>query len=232
VANDGARTGGDQTGRREKRINLIAVEAALRRLQHEFPRVSRSLRVRRDAMDDQVVRHLLDGYAYVDALVAAGIDTFALGQLKHLLELNSLVLCGGSSTERAAHEKHLEATERRFYEERDGGIRDVVEWLAQHAGDSVWDRAAGTYVRMLSKPQLFIEGNHRTGVLVASYVLVREGKAPFVLTPENATAYFDLSRLLRDSPKQALMSAFRLRRTRKRLAALLREYTDERLLLT
>jgi hypothetical protein len=85
---------------------------------------------------------------------------------------------------------------------------------------------------MLSKPQLFIEGNHRTGVLVASYVLVREGKAPFVLTPENATAYFDLSRLLRDSPKQALMSALRLRRTRKRLAALLREYTDERLLLT
>ena len=39
---------------------------------------------------------MLAGYAFVDTLVADGVDVFALGQLKHLLELNALVLCGAS----------------------------------------------------------------------------------------------------------------------------------------
>jgi hypothetical protein len=49
-----------------------------------------------------------------------------------------------------------------------------------------WKRAAGVYVRTLSEPELFIEGNHRSGALVMSYILAREGYPPFVLTAENA----------------------------------------------
>jgi hypothetical protein len=43
-------------------------------------------------------------------------------------------------------------------------------------------RAAEVYIYILSEPQLFIAGNHRTGALVLSYILAREGRPPFVLT--------------------------------------------------
>jgi hypothetical protein len=50
--------------------------------------------------------------------------------------------------------------------------------------------------RGVSEPQLLIEGNHRTGALVLSYILAREGRPPFVLTAENAKAYLDPSTLI------------------------------------
>jgi len=193
--------------------------------------INQRLAAHRDPLDDRVVDNMLDGYAYVDTLVAGGTDVFALGQLKHLLELNTLVLCGSSAPRRAAHAGHRAATERRFYDERDAGIQDVVEWHARHEDEPVWFRAAGVYVRMLSTPQLFIEGNHRTGVLVMSYVLVRAGFSPFVLSPANARAYFEASTALRNTHKNGPVALFRLPGVRRRLAALLRDHDDARYLL-
>jgi hypothetical protein len=175
---------------------------------------------------------MLAGYACVDALVAAAIDVFALGQLKHLLELNTLVLCGADEVRRAAHAGHLAATERRFYEERAAGIQDVVEWHTRLADDAPWDRAAGVYVRMLSTPQLFIEGNHRTGALAMSYVLLRAGLPPFVLSTANAADYFTTSTALRDTHKGGPAALFRLPGLKRRLAALLREHAEPRYVLS
>ena len=149
-----------------------------------------------------------------------------MGNLRHLLELNAIVLCGTSPDRRGVYAAHTEATERRFYEERDGGIRAVIEWLASHASESPWSRAAGAYAQILAKPQLYIEGNHRTGALIMSYILLREAHPPFVLTPESAPAYFDLSAALRDTPKVGPAAMFRLPGIRDKLAALLREHSD------
>jgi hypothetical protein len=171
---------------------------------------------------------MLAGYAYVDELVAAGTDVFALGNLKHLLELNTLVLYGASTARRADHAGHLAANERRFYEERAAGVRDVVEWYARNAGESPWDRAAGVYVRMLSTPQLFIEGNHRTGALVMSYVLLRDGRPPFVLSAANAAAYFAPSTVIRHIHKNGPVALFRVPGIRRRLAAFLQAHADPR----
>jgi hypothetical protein len=91
--------------------------------------------------------------------------------------------------------------------------------------------AAGLYVRALSKPQLFIEGNHRTGALLASYVLLRNGKPPFVLTVENALAYFDPSTVIRNTDKLGLMALFRLPGIKKRFAQFLEDQADPRYLL-
>jgi len=178
-----------------------------------------------------VVANMVAGYAFVDALVADSVDVFAMGNLKHVLEMNALVLCGTSLARRAAYERHLQATERRFYEEREGGIQDLVEWYRSHEDDAAWDRAAGAYVRMLSKPQLFIEGNHRTGALLMSYVLVREGRPPFVLSVDNAAACFDPSAAIRDVDKNSPGMFLRLSGIRHRLAKLLAEHSDPRLLL-
>jgi prophage maintenance system killer protein len=178
-----------------------------------------------------VIGNMLAGYASVDALVASGIDLFALGSSRHLLELNTLVLCGTSPARRATYARHIAATEQRFYDERHGGVRDLVEWQAQHKDESPWTLAAGAHVQILSKPQLFIEGNHRTGALVMSYLLVRDGEPPFVLTLENAPAYFDIFRTLRDTDKNSPTMLFRLLGARKRLGALLREQSDRHYLL-
>ena len=154
-----------------------------------------------------------------------------LGRLKHLLELNALVLCGASEARRAAHAAHRAATERRFYDEPDAGIQDVVEWHAGHADEPAWSRAAGVYVRMLSTPQLFVEGDHRTGVLVMSHILMSAGRPPFVLSVANARAYFEASTALRNSHKNSPVALFRLPGIRRRLAALLQDPDDSRYLL-
>jgi hypothetical protein len=56
-----------------------------------------------------------------------------------------------------------------------------------------------------------------------SYLLLREGEPPFVLTVENAPAYFEILTALRDVGKNSLASLFRLLGARKRLSALLRD---------
>jgi hypothetical protein len=213
------------------RLNLPAIATTLRQVQAEAARIGERLSARRDPLDDRVVDNMVAGYVAVDGLVAAGIDVFTLGQVRHLLELNTLVLCGSSEVRRAAYGGHLAATERRFYEAPEAGIQDVVEWWERHADEPAWFRAAGVYVQMLSTPQLFIEGNHRTGVLVMSYVLLRDGLPPFVLSVDNATAYFEPSTTLRGIRKHSPAALFRLPGIRRRLAALLRAHADGRYLL-
>jgi hypothetical protein len=102
-----------------------------------------------------------------------------------------------------------------------------VEWAAAHQDDPPRERAAGVYVMMLSRPQLFIEGNHRTGALVMSCLLARAGLPPFVLSPECAEGYFDVSTCIRDTAKTGA-ARFRLGALQTRLAALLGEHIDPR----
>ena len=208
------------------RLNLTALEKTLRCLQQDFDRINHSLSSRRDPLDDRVIENMMAGYAFVDTLIGDGIDLFALGSSKHLLELNTLVLCGTNQARRDAYAHHIAATTHRFYDEQRGGVQDLVEWYAQHEHESPWSRAAGAYLRILSRPQLFIEGNHRTGALIMSYILVRDDEPPFVLALDNAQAYFDPS--TRDAEKNGAVATFRLLGVRKRLAVLLLEHGDRR----
>lgn len=213
-------------------LNLSAIESSLRRVQREFESINARLSWQRDPMSDTVVDNLLAGYTFVDVLIDWDIDVFAMGKHKYLLELNNIVLCGPDQELRAEFSQHLEATKNRFYDESGGGIEDLVEWRARHLGDSVWKLAAGVYVRSLSKPQLFIEGNHRTGALLASYILLRAGQPPFVLTVENAIAYFEPSTLIRNTSKQGAVGLFRLPGIKKRFAHFLEQQADPSYLLS
>jgi hypothetical protein len=84
------------------RLNLTALEKTLRCLQQDFDRINHSLSSRRDPLDDRVIENMMAGYAFVDTLIGDGIDLFALGSSKHLLELNTLVLCGTNQARRDA----------------------------------------------------------------------------------------------------------------------------------
>lgn len=212
-------------------LNLPAIEASLRRVQQEFDVINQRLSAQRDPMSDEVVENLLAGYGFVDDLVKSGVDVFSMGQHHHLLELNTLVLCGRNPVRRAEFALHIAATKRRFYEEREGGIEDLAEWCSRHWSESVWRLAAGVYMRILSKPQLFIEGNHRTGALIMSYVLLRKGKPPFVLSVDNTLAYFDPSTVIRNTSKLGPIALFRLPGVKKRFAQFLEAHADDVYLL-
>jgi hypothetical protein len=209
---------------------LAAIEAALRDLQAHFPEINKLLKSRRDAIEGSLIANMMAGYELVDSLLAQDLDLFAMGHLKLLLEINATVLWGRDEQERAPAARHLAATEKRFYEQEGGGIRDIVEWYTLHQTESPWRRAAGVYVHMLSEPELFIEGNHRTGALVVSYILAREGRPPFVLTAASAKAYLDPSTLVTETRKHSLVAAYRLRKLKRYFAKFLKEHADWRYL--
>jgi hypothetical protein len=210
------------------RLNLKAIEQSLRDVQREFPKINERLHSRRDSMTDAVLENMLAGYAFVDRAVADGVDLFTLRHATALLEFNHIVLCGLNQQVRQEYQAHIEATAQRFYEQEEFNIDDILRWYYKHEKESAWKRAAGVYVRILSQPQLYIEGNHRTGALIMSYILVRDGKAPFVLTVDNAKAYFDPSTLIKETTKTTATLLTKLPRMKKRFAGFLHAQAHER----
>jgi hypothetical protein len=208
------------------RLDLPAIERSLRHVQQEFPKINEILRTRRDSMTDAVVENMMAGYTFVDTMIADEVNLFEVKNLVHLLELNHLVLCGDDPTLRLEYHKHIDATRQRFYGQKPYNIDDIMRWYHKHEHESAWKRAAGVYVRILSHPQLYIEGNHRTGALIMSYILARSGKAPFVLTVENAKAYFDPSTLIKQTKKTASSLLMKLPHMKKRFALFLEQQAN------
>ena len=210
------------------RLDLKAIEQSLRDVQREFPKINELLHSRRDSMTDEVLENMLAGYAFIDRAVADGVDLFMLRHITDLLELNHIVLCGLNQHIREEYQTHIEAATQRFHEQEEFNIDDILRWYYRHENETSWKRAAGVYVRILSQPQLYIEGNHRTGALIMSYILMRDGKAPFVLTVDNAKAYFDPSTLIKETKKTATTMLMKLPGMKKRFAAFLHAQTHER----
>ena len=212
------------------RLNLPAIEASLREVQREFPRINALLHSRRDSMTDAVVQQMLAGYTFVDIAIRQQHDLFDMKNVNGLLELNHIVLCGLDPAVRKEHQKHLEATEQRFYDQEGFDIGDILMWHHTHAHETPWKRAAGVYVRILSQPQLYIEGNHRTGALIMSYLLARDGEPPFVLTVSNAKAYFDPSTLIKQTKKTPSALLAKLPHMKRRFATFLHDQANDRYL--
>ena len=95
----------------EPRLELTRIERCLRAVQRDFAKINATLNSRRDTLDDDVVANMLTGYAYLNSMLEQGHDPFKRGQHGHLLELNTIVLCGHSLDERRRFHRHIEATE-------------------------------------------------------------------------------------------------------------------------
>ena len=210
-----------------RRLDLPAIERALREVQQRFAELSRDFTEPRDPLTDEVLHNVLEGYALIDDYVARGVDLFDLQQLDLMLEINATVLCGSDPARRLEYAHHLAATEEHFFNNVEGGIKDLYNWYCAYRSESVWKRAAGVYVRILSKPQLFIEGNNRSGSLIVSYLLMRAGLPPFVLTLENAEGYFNPSSVIRNSAKHGVKALYELPKIKKKYAAFLEEQAPD-----
>jgi hypothetical protein len=211
-------------------LDLVAIEASLREVQENFAGVNSGLGSPREPLDRFAVDNMMAGYAFTEELVVGKVDLFAIGQLRLFLEMNALVLCGRDEQVRLDSAQHLAATDKYFFDNVDGGVRDVVEWHALHANGSAWMRAAGVYIRILSEPELFIEGNHRTGALIISYILARAGHPPFVLTVPDAKEFFDWSTLFGSKRKSGFFLRWQMPWLTHRFAKFLIAHADPRFL--
>jgi Fic family protein len=212
-------------------INIKKVEDSLRDVQKNFSKINDTLHVRRDHMRDEIVENMLAGYSYVNTIITKDVSLLERAGLHHLLELNHIVLCGADEGQRKDFREHIKVTTDRFYQQKEFCISHIRAWAKKHKKDSAWKRAAGVYVLHVSRPQLFLEGNHRTGALLMSCILVRHGKPPFVLSVDNAKAYFDPSSLAKGTNKNIVGKYYKLPKIKSKFANFLEKQADERLLI-
>ena len=214
--------------RKRYRLALSRIRASLREVQHDFTALNERLLMRREPLTDQIINNLIAGYAYVDRLLQDEVDVFSERGLDHILELNHIVLCGVDDRVRLEFGSHLLETRRKFAD----GIGEIAAWYDRKRHKSAYRRAAGVYVLLVSQPQLFLEGNHRTGALTASYILGQDGLPPFVLTPQNAEAYFNPSTLIKYRHKEKFLDRqYYLKKYRRAFQAFLEDTLDDRFLL-
>jgi hypothetical protein len=83
--------------------------------------------------------------------------------------------------------------------------------------------ASQVYVGVLSQPQLYQEGNHRTGSLIASGILLQNGCPPFVLTQRDAVSYFNPSSEIKFSDKRTIRGKLRLPKYRREFREFLQQ---------
>jgi hypothetical protein len=105
-----------------------------------------------------------------------------------MLELNNRVHYGTDAAVRTEFAKAIAANNEKCWR----NVGPIVGWSEKHVsrGDSAYKLAAEEYVSILGQLQLFVEGNHRTGSLIASWINLIADYPPFVLSVDNAVAYF------------------------------------------
>lgn len=213
------------------RLNIEEIEWTLRNVQKNFDAINDSLEMRREPLGDTILNNMLAGYRYLNTLLENGITPLAKSELHALLEMNHIVLCGPDIYARREYQKHIQATAERFYKKDDFGISHIRKWAKKHKDDSPWKQAAGVYVMMVSTPQLFIEGNNRTGVLLISHILAHYGKPPFVLTVDNAKAYFDPATVAKQTSKDMIGKLYKLPKIKKHFSAFLEAQANPDLII-
>ena len=176
-------------------------------------------------------RRFLEGYRYVDLLLAERVDLFAYGASRHLLELNHLVLVGVTPERRQQFAAHLAATEARFYDGGEaGGFGELHAWYRRNAGRPPRALAAGAFVQLVSTPQLFVEGNQRTALLLASYLLARGGLPPVVPGPDDWPRFEALAGRVVAIDRRGIAAGVALMLASHRVAEFLAAAGDRRLL--
>ena len=173
------------------RLDLAAIDDALLAVEREWARVDIDLKARgmgKLPFTADVRRNMVCAYTHLDRLVEERVAPFSDIGMDHMLELNHRVHYGVDEDLRAEYVQAVEAATEKF----NANIEAIASWYGRHAshGDHPMKLAAETYVSIVGQPQLFVEGNHRTGALISSWINLTSGYPPFVLSADNAVAYF------------------------------------------
>lgn len=209
-----------------RRLDIGRIEEALRVLIGLPDMTERWKRLREEPLTDDATRRLIEGYRYVDQLLADRVDLFAYGESEKILELNHRVLCGISPERRASFRSHIEATERHFYDDPRKGISALTERYARWQRHPPETLAGEIYVQAVSAPQLFLEGNSRTAALLASYCLARAGLPPFVVTLGRLDEYHALAERIAALSRDGIAGMLSFGMCARRMAQFIRESSD------
>lgn len=191
------------------RLHLGRIDEELHDVQRHFPAINAMLNSRRDEFTDTVRHNMLAAYEFLDAVIEDDLDLFSNEGLEALLHLNHLVLLGRGYDPREFG-RHITETRRRFFDNFRLYVKPIRRWYRKHETENPYKVAAQVYVGVLSQPQLYQEGNHRTGSLIASGILLQNGCPPFVLTRHNAMAYFNPSSEIKFTSKRTVHGRLRL----------------------
>lgn len=210
------------------RFNIDEIGNALAEFQKQFPRINETLEMRREDFSHVMLKRILEAYVYLNTLLDHGSDLFTPAGLSGLLEMNHIVLCGNEPENRQDYYQHLAETRKSFQKR----IKPIATWvLANRNEDKPYRLATGFYTRMLSRPQLFLEGNHRTGNIILNYLLVSKGVAPYIIEPDTAKTYLDLSGNIKfTNNSSSIETAFMMPAHAKRFRAFLKEQGKGRFL--
>ena len=178
------------------KFNLINVEKSLLEVEKNWKKIDDKLDFeklgRRDIFDSTVRRRMMDAYTYLDTQLRNEVEPFSTDGVSEILELNNIIHYGFDLRLRLEYNQAIVANSEKF---RDN-IVPIEKWYKKHMKGELHPLkvAAEVYVSVLGFPQLFIEGNHRTGNLISNWVSMYYGHPPFVLSVENAIAYFKPSK--------------------------------------
>jgi hypothetical protein len=204
--------------------SLVGVEKNWRKIDDELDREKIG---RRDTFDSVIRGRLMDAYKYLDKLLGKGVEPFSEAGISEILELNNIVHYGFDSKLRLEYNKAIQANSHKFAEH----ITPIEKWYRKHMKGEPHPLkvAAEVYVAVLGFPQLFIEGNHRTANLISNWISMYYGRPPFVLSEENALAYFKPSKeIKRFADKSTWRGRARIPKYRKCFKKFWEEYIDSK----
>jgi hypothetical protein len=139
--------------------------------------------------DKLLMENMLIAWDYIDYFIKK--KDYSLLSNKggpDMLEVNHRVHYGMNNSLRYEFEKAIEATTEKFSRQ----VVPIRQYYRKKKklDTSAYRMAAEVFVAIVGMPQLFIEGNHRSGSIIASWINLVNEKPPFVLTVENAVAFF------------------------------------------
>lgn len=204
------------------RLKISAIDESLKQVQANYDEINAKLSTHREALTDTIRLNMLTAYEYLNQILDEDREIFNDKGLQFILELNNIVLCGKDLEKRYEYAQFLGESQKRFYNH----IEVIQKWYRKHDDSSTLKRAAEVYVGIISSPQLFTEGNHRTGSLVTSWILLRGGLPPFVLNLTNAVAFFEPSSHIKFTNKREIGGKLKLPKYQKAFKKFLEKFID------
>ena len=129
----------------------------------------------------------------------------------------------GRDYDRRSFSRQISKTRQQFFTKLRHSVKPIRRWYRKHETENPYKVASQVYVGVLSQPQLYQEGNHRTGSLIASGILLQSGCPPFVLTRQNAVGYFNPSSEIKFTDKRTVRGKLRLPKYRRQFRDFLQQ---------
>lgn len=190
------------------RPDLPAIERSYQEVLHHWVDIDNQLDQlkigRKDTPFDQaLMENMLCAWEYLDYFIRKKKYSLLANEGgPDMLEINHRVHYGVNYRQREEYGKALDATTEKFSRQIIP-IRKYYKRETAHKS-SINKIAAEVYIAILGQPQLFIEGNHRSGSVIASWINLSGNKPPFVLTVDNAVEFFQPAQEIKKFNKRSM----------------------------